>query len=827
MKYIVLISFCLLAFLGLCAPVWARAEFRITNNDWDQDYPAVSGNYVVWEDSRNSSLDIYGYDLVTHTEFPICTDAATQRYPLISGNIVIWSDERDGKISIYGYNLATHTEFPIRTDLAGLYSYAISNGIVVWTDLRNTTENANNWDIYGYNIATQQEFPICTAPGAQLVTGISGDTVVWGDLRSDPNTSFCCSAGVIRSIYGYHLSTQSEFLIAAEAGDSPSPLISGNLVMWREFPDDNIITYGYDLDSGTKFPIPIPIGAPADSKVSYLSISGDRIIWSDRRNGDRDLFGCDLAKGVEFSICNDLGEQYNTAIDGNFVAWTDYRNGNFDIYGRILDNYNLAVTADPNTGGTVTGAGTYTEDSTVPITATAKTGWRFTGWSGTVADPNATTTTVFVDTSKTVTANFTRKPPAPTDLTATALAYNQIRLDWSFTGTVTGFKIYRRIGAGVWSTTPIKTVGNTVRTFTNTGLLANTLYTYRICAYNAYGSSPVVEASATTMIYIAAPTTLKAKAYSSHCIGLSWIDKSTNETGFYLERRIGTTGCWSAISSVPANTIGYINGNVSPGTTYNYRVQAIADDACSAYSNIVSVATPVYIAPPTDLTAAVVSPTQVNLHWTDNANNEAGYKIERRKSTVTTWTVIKTLGANITSFNNTGLIAGTTYIYRVRAYKNTAYSAYSNEITSAILPPVPIHSQMYGPGSMLVKIFAPDNSNTPLLTQTVSLDATGQGYLIPTGLAGGTYAVWGKETTHLSKRVSNWNYDPNALVPVDFGILPAGDLNNDNSVDMADYDYMVSVWYTNNTIADINHDGIVDLTDYNLMVAWWGQTGEE
>lgn len=67
---------------------------------------------------------------------------------------------------------------------------------------------------------------------------------------------------------------------------------------------------------------------------------------------------------------------------------------------------------------------------------------------------------------------------------------------------------------------------------------------------------------------------------------------------------------------------------------------------------------------PTNLTATAVSGTEINLSWSDNSHNELGFKI---------------VGANTTVYASTGLSAGTTYYYRVRAYNAAGDSAYSNE----------------------------------------------------------------------------------------------------------------------------------------------------
>ena len=85
-------------------------------------------------------------------------------------------------------------------------------------------------------------------------------------------------------------------------------------------------------------------------------------------------------------------------------------------------------------------------------------------------------------------------------------------------------------------------------------------------------------------------------------------------------------------------------------------------------------------AAPSGLIATAVSSSQINLTWTDNANNETGFKIERKTGVGGTWSQIATTGANTTTYNNnSGLTAGTTYYYRVRANNGSGDSGYSNE----------------------------------------------------------------------------------------------------------------------------------------------------
>jgi hypothetical protein len=86
-------------------------------------------------------------------------------------------------------------------------------------------------------------------------------------------------------------------------------------------------------------------------------------------------------------------------------------------------------------------------------------------------------------------------------------------------------------------------------------------------------------------------------------------------------------------------------------------------------------------AAPSDLIAAAAGAGQIDLTWTDNADDEAGFKIERSPD-ASAWAPLDTVGADVTSYQDTGLEASTTYYYRVYAYNAAGSSAYSNEASA-------------------------------------------------------------------------------------------------------------------------------------------------
>ena len=97
-------------------------------------------------------------------------------------------------------------------------------------------------------------------------------------------------------------------------------------------------------------------------------------------------------------------------------------------------------------------------------------------------------------------------------------------------------------------------------------------------------------------------------------------------------------------------------------------------------SGITATQSGITVAPaaPTNLAASAVSSTQINLTWT-GSSGATGYLIQQSLNGSTGWTQVgSTSGGTSTTFQQTGLSAGTTYYYRVLATLGTIDSAYSN-----------------------------------------------------------------------------------------------------------------------------------------------------
>ncbi len=72
--------------------------------------------------------------------------------------------------------------------------------------------------------------------------------------------------------------------------------------------------------------------------------------------------------------------------------------------------------------------------------------------------------------------------------------------------------------------------------------------------------------------------------------------------------------------------------------------------------------------------------SQIDLSWTDNAEDENGFVIEQK--TTDSYAVIATVAGNVTSFSSTDLTELTEYTYRVSAFNVSGHSDYSNEVSA-------------------------------------------------------------------------------------------------------------------------------------------------
>jgi RHS repeat-associated protein len=186
--------------------------------------------------------------------------------------------------------------------------------------------------------------------------------------------------------------------------------------------------------------------------------------------------------------------------------------------------------------------------------------------------------------------------------------------------------------------------------------------------------------SFTIQTSITAPSNLVALA-NGQAVNLTWNDNSAGEDGFLIYRSVGSVGNYVNIGSTGPNATSYTDTALSPNNIYYYKVKAHTYNSDSQFSNEYYA---YVLGPPSNLTGAWSGISQINLSWSDNSNQETGFKIERKALNFGDWIEIGYKPANQTSYADPSVTSGTEYLYRVRAYHDSTtltphYSGYSNE----------------------------------------------------------------------------------------------------------------------------------------------------
>ena len=200
---------------------------------------------------------------------------------------------------------------------------------------------------------------------------------------------------------------------------------------------------------------------------------------------------------------------------------------------------------------------------------------------------------------------------APTGVTAETVSSSSIRVTWnSITGAVE-YKIFRSTSAaGVFSEAGTQTPETTAtRTFTDTGLTANTAYFYRVAAVYSAGTSPQsIVVNRTTMTGIPANVTATANSFSS--ITINW-NAVTGATGYRVFRSTTTDGVFTSVGTPTTNT--FTDTGLIESTTYYYRVSASNSNGTGEQSNSVSATTASGI--PANVTATANSFSSITISW--------------------------------------------------------------------------------------------------------------------------------------------------------------------------------------------------------------------
>lgn len=245
-----------------------------------------------------------------------------------------------------------------------------------------------------------------------------------------------------------------------------------------------------------------------------------------------------------------------------------------------------------------------------------------------------------------------------------------IKVTWNKVSNAAGYALYRKISSTSWSRIATISSGSTV-SYTDTDVTSGETYTYTVRATNGSVNSGY-DNTGISCLYLSTPALSSISNSTNNGITVNW-EKVPGATGYTFWRKTSSTS-WTKIATISSgSTVSYTDtSDLASGTTYIYTVRAFTSGALSAYDT--SGLSRMYLSNP-KLASTAINNGSISVNW-NSVTGATGYTVWR-KTASSGWTKLTTLSSgSATTYKDTAVSSGTTYIYTVRAFSGNGQSNY-------------------------------------------------------------------------------------------------------------------------------------------------------
>jgi len=276
-----------------------------------------------------------------------------------------------------------------------------------------------------------------------------------------------------------------------------------------------------------------------------------------------------------------------------------------------------------------------------------------------------------------ITTTLAPPPEAPANLRLVSRTKNKIVVAWDdLSSNEKVFRIFRRYSDIKYESLTVP--ANTTQ-YEDKDLAPGTALTYSVRAENDISSpsDPSNQLQTSTMPEAPnAPLNLTLQIAKSRQLNLAWVDNSSNEQQFQIQKADSAAGPWSNVTNLASGTTSFMTATVFPlDSNPFFRVIAMNEggESPSAPAEI-KIAIP---STPNLDSVTAVSKTSVTLTWRDTSNNETGFEVWRKAGNGA-YSKLASVGQNITSYSAVSS-PNTKYTFKIRAANILGMSAFSAE----------------------------------------------------------------------------------------------------------------------------------------------------
>ena len=293
--------------------------------------------------------------------------------------------------------------------------------------------------------------------------------------------------------------------------------------------------------------------------------------------------------------------------------------------------------------------------------------------------------------------------PAP-QLSASSAGASRIDLSWTPLDRHREYRVqWSADGNGSWQDVDPAHGGSGI-TYSDTGLGAGTTRHYRVQGKggtNGTGThststpggtwsnvaSATTSGTQTVTSAPAAPEGMSATATGQSSIEVSWTAPEGPVTGYDVEWSDDNSS-WQGVDPAHTGTATeYTHTELTAGASYFYRVRALDGDVTGDWSNTAATQTPAEPDPkqqqeppaaPGNVAASASGGSRIDVSWTAPKGEVTGYEVEWSADGSGSWTAAAPAhSGTATGYSDTGLDAGTTRHYRVRAVNGAGSGEWS------------------------------------------------------------------------------------------------------------------------------------------------------
>jgi beta propeller repeat protein len=281
-------------------------------------WPQIDEDYLVYEGRK----DILNENTGAYVEWPVIklyristgetiqlTEPKIRYYfewPIISGNNVVWLERNE----VYG-----------DTNPPKLMIYNI--------ETKSTKKLVNVRNYWDSNFKIDGNYIVYQGPKYCVPEDCS-------QVKSEPspgNFVYENAEEGDQDVWLYDISTDKKTRITSNEEYQGMPEVWNNYLVWV---DDSLIAEGikeihvYDIFTGEENPLNLTYIVSGGSKG--ISFSDNKVVWTDYRNENGDVYLYDIIKNVERRITFNSGFQGSGEFEENHVIWIDSRNGGQDLF---------------------------------------------------------------------------------------------------------------------------------------------------------------------------------------------------------------------------------------------------------------------------------------------------------------------------------------------------------------------------------------------------------------------------------------------------------------------------------------------------------------